>query len=265
MRNQRFQLLARPFSGFLSALALCLCITNAAAQEPAAPAEPKKAPARTLKILPLGDAPPFRQEIRDGVRYELEPPAGSIPPREIAFGTPEAETAVRLNLGRVSEPVPIPAGALPFTLRLPSAAEDEVEKPWIKVSLPEFGDVLALVWRNPGGLWTEPRVLLLPEDPAAFPIGNLRIVNLTAAPIAVILGADRLSLTPGQKVVKPMKIGIDTPIQLAYSDAAGRAKRFHSAAVLLNEGERAQLIIHRADGEKPRTPLKVITLNERLP
>jgi len=226
-------------------------------------AEPARA-TRTLRILPLGDSPPFQQEVRDGVRYELEPPAGSVPPRQIAFGEPDSDSSVRLNLGRVSEPVPIPSGALPFTLRLQTAPTEEAQ-PWLRVNLPEFGNVMALVWRDPGALWDRPRFLLLPENPEAFPAGSLRLVNLTAAPIAVILGQERLPLTPGQVLVKPVEIGADVPVQLAYTDAAGSVRRFYSSSVLLNQGERAQLLIHRADSEKPRQPVKVITLNERLP
>jgi hypothetical protein len=218
---------------------------------------------RTLRVLPLGDSPPFRQEIRDGVRYELEPPPGSVPPRQLAFGAPEAGLTIRLNLGRVSEPVPIPGGASPFSFRLPD--NDETAQPWLRVSLPETGSQLALVWRDPGSSWDRPRSILIPESAQAFPEGSLRLVNLTAAPIAAIVGDDRVPLSPGQVVVKPIQVGGDVPVQLAYTDASGAIHRFHSSSVLLNNGERGQLIIHRADGEKPRHPLKVITLNERLP
>ena len=40
---------------------------------------------RELRLLPVGDMPPFRQEIRDGVRYELEPDPGSEPPQMISI------------------------------------------------------------------------------------------------------------------------------------------------------------------------------------
>jgi hypothetical protein len=252
---------ALPRFGALLAGLMLLGVSPLPAQEKEA-ADPARAK-RTLRILTLGDAPPFRQEVRDGVRYELEPPAGSVPPRQVAFGEAASES-IRLNLGRVSEPVPIPAGALPFTLRLQTDPAEE-PKPWLRVSLPELGNVIALVWRDPGTPWDRPRALLLPENPEVFPAGSLRLVNLTAAPMAVILGSERLPLSPGQVLVKPLQVGEDVSVQLAYNDAAGSVRRFYSSSVLLNEGERAQLLIHRADGEKPRQPVKVVTLNERVP
>jgi len=246
----------------LAGVFLLLGVSPLQAQEEEA-VKPVRA-TRTLRILPLGDAPPFRQEVRDGIRYELEPPAGSVPPRQIAYGEPDSDTSVRLNLGRVSEPVPIPSGAIPFTLRQQTGPAEEAQ-PWLRVNLPELGNVMALVWRDPGASWDRPRVLLLPESPEVFPAGTLRLVNLTAAPIAVILGNERLPLGPGQVLVKPVEPAADVPVQLAYTDAAGSVRRFYSSSVLLNEGERAQLLIHRPDSEKPRQPVKVITLNERAP
>ena len=37
-------------------------------------AEPESKPARHARFFAVGESPPFRQEIRDGVRYELDPP-----------------------------------------------------------------------------------------------------------------------------------------------------------------------------------------------
>ena len=53
----------------------------------------RKRPPRNLRILPVGESPPYRQEIRDGVRYELPPPPGSVPPMEVSFVASETEKA----------------------------------------------------------------------------------------------------------------------------------------------------------------------------
>lgn len=220
--------------------------------------------ARVLRLLPLGDSPPFRQEVRDGVRYELEPPPGSVPPRQLAWGDAESTATVRLNLGQVSEPLPIPVGAVPFILREPGEPAESA-RPWVRLTLPETGNLLALLWRDADVPWTQPRAMLLPEHLTAFPAGSLRVVNLTAAPVAMILGTERIPLTPGQVLVKPLAVGADVPLQLAYNDASGNVRRFHSSSVLLNEGERGQIFIHRADGERPRQPVKVVILSEQAP
>ena len=76
-----------------------------------------KPPPRTLRVWPVGDAPPFMQEVRDGVRHELEPPPGSIPPRRVTVGLAdqpgqeEQAAELRLMLGRLGEAVPVPVRA----------------------------------------------------------------------------------------------------------------------------------------------------------
>ena len=64
----------------------------------------KKEEKRTLRFLPCGDMPPFRQEIRDGVRYELEAEPGSVPPYQIQVPLGEDKMLnTTLTLGSLSE------------------------------------------------------------------------------------------------------------------------------------------------------------------
>ena len=64
---------------------------------------------RQVRFLALGELPPFQQEIRAGVRYELEPPPDSIPPREVMLGFG----------GEKSEPTPLRLGQLSAPLKAP--------------------------------------------------------------------------------------------------------------------------------------------------
>lgn len=240
------------------------------AQEP----EKKPAPPRALRLLPLGEPPPFRQEIRDGIRYELEPPAGSIPPRQVVIGpTPDAATATpqpeneptRLNLGRFSESLKIPAGTAPILLRDAANPADPAAKPWLRIVPPESGDALAIIWRDPGATWLTPRAIVFPESPTAFPAGSFRLLNLTPAEIGVTLAGRRTLLQPAKSTIQAIPVGTDHPLQIAYNDGSGNFIAFHTGSVLLNRGERGQIIIHRADGEKPRRPVRVSIFNEITP
>ena len=76
---------------------LCMVVLLAG---PGLSAAPKNVSGRQVRLLALGELPPFQQEIRDNVRYELEPPAGSIPPREVMLGFG----------GKASEPMPLRLG-----------------------------------------------------------------------------------------------------------------------------------------------------------
>jgi hypothetical protein len=79
----------------------------------------QEAPTASLRLLALGELPPFRQEIRDGVRRELDPPAGSVPPRMLEAGLPAAaEQDAKAPAFRLQFAMPgQPAKVFPWTAR----------------------------------------------------------------------------------------------------------------------------------------------------
>lgn len=255
--------LKRFLSGGAGAAIVAGALASASAQT--APEPPaKKEPPRQVRFLALGEMPPFRQEVRDGVRYELEPPAGSIPPREVMVGTGEAakQTPVRLDLGRLSESAPIPAGAGPFTLRKKDS--DEGSAPWLTLNRPENGDLLVVCWRDPSAKsWDGVRAMVLPDGLAGAPAGSVTLLNVAPATVAVMLGAEKLAVPPGRPVVRHYEAGKDQPLQVGAVDAKGELKRFHSSSLAINTGERTWVLIYRADGVSPRQPVKVSVLRER--
>lgn len=248
----------------LPCLLLLLTLACGLAQQPPPAAKPKP-PTRSLRVLPLGEPPTFLQEVRDGVRYELEPPAGSIPPREIVLGEGESALRIRLNLGRATEAIKLPPGTAPAVLRTPAPTPDAPAAPWLTIRPPETGDLLALAWRDPGKSWGEARALVLPDSAAAFPAGNIRIVNLLPVEAALVFGEERVLVGPGKTLLRVLRPNEDVTIQISYRDPSGRFKTFYSGSVLLAPNERAQVFLHRADGEKPRSPAKVVIFNEATP
>ena len=78
---------------------------------------------RTLRLLAVGDAPAFSQEIRDGVRHELPPPEGSVPPSRVELSAANSDgeeqkseyelkseetPGLRLKLNQVSRRLKVP-------------------------------------------------------------------------------------------------------------------------------------------------------------
>lgn len=248
-----------PLCRLLLMMALVLSVHG----EPETDKEKEKKPPRTIRFLPLGESPPFRQEIRDGVRYELEPPAGSIPPREVSLTVGKLTVpAVRLSLGRISLAAGVPNGVEPIAVRRPE--DSPTAQPWMNLILPETGNVLVLVWRETGKLWDKPRWLLLPDGPE-FNAGKLRLSNLSPVEVRFIVGGERIALTPGRIHQIALPVGRDVPVQIAWIDAAGSTHPFYSSAIVQNQGERGELMVYRADGEQPRQPLKVLPLREKAP
>lgn len=225
-------------------------------------AQPEKQPDRHARFFAVGDSPPFRQEIRDGIRYEIDPPADSVPPREVVpgFGE-ELADAVPLRLGRITAPVKVPAGAGEIQLRKPGEAADSA--PWLRVKRPESGDFLVYLFRNPAQkTWKDAASLVIPDGAAAFPAGSVRIVNLFPLAIQIAWGAETTTLPAGKTILKSVKPGTETPFQILVADQDGTLKRYYSGAVIQNPGERGLVTIYRADGTAPRRPVKVSMLRE---
>ncbi|MDP0491067.1 MAG: hypothetical protein Q7Q71_08485 [Verrucomicrobiota bacterium JB023] len=224
---------------------------------------------RKLRILPVGDAPPFRQEIRDGVRYELDAPKGSEPPYLVEASVQSAEEEgegggevesqeLRLRLKSASAPLAVPKG--PALVRL---AEEGA--PWHQLTLPEGGDVLAVLWRDPQeGDWGKARSLLLTDGPG-FAAGMVRFVNVCPAEVAVKVAGREIQVKPGESEVLRADEVDGVKMQLAYKDARRGWRRFYSASLSQGKGQRSTIVAYRADGEKPRQPVKVVMHRETAP
>jgi hypothetical protein len=255
---------------FLRALfSLWLVVGGSLLAQEEGPPEKPAPPPRQVRFLPVGDLPPFRQEVRDGVRYELEPPAGSIPPREVVLGFGDREEAAAaqaapLLLGRITEPLRVPAGAGPLLVRRRSDAADS--EPWLRVERPESGDFLVMLWRDPAkGNWDKVRALVLPEGPEAAPAGTVRIVNLATVTVGIVFAGEKIALPAGKSYQRAVAPGKQADFQLGAADAKGKLVRVHAGTVFQNPGERTLVVVYRADGVQPRRPLKALVRREPVP
>jgi hypothetical protein len=230
-------------------------------------ADEKPAPARQFRLMAVGESPPFQQEVRDGVRYEREPPAGSIPPREVTYGVegePTATTATALRLGRISDPLKAPAGKGPLLLRKRDAAQDS--EPWMRLTCPETGDFLVLLWRDlQHGSWEKAHALVLADDPVTAPAGTLRIVNIAPVTVRIVIGNEKLILEAGKSIRRLLPAAQEQPFEVYLGGTDGSPKRLFSSQLMHQAGERGLAIIYQADGIASRRPLKVAVQREPAP
>lgn len=228
-------------------------------------AAPKTAPARQVRFLALGELPPFQQEIRDNVRYELEPPAGSIPPREVVLGiggkNPEP---MPLRLGQITQPTKVPAGSGPLVLGRREDAKDA--EPWLSLTRPEAGDFLVLLWRDAKqGTWEKVQSLVIPDDAVNAAAGSVRYINVSPASVGLVIGGEKLLLEAGKWFTRTVPVGVEQPFEVLIPDSTGSPKRLHSGVVLQNPGERSLVLIYFADGVGHRRPVKVSVQREQAP
>lgn len=232
----------------------------AAAQDEPAPQ------ARSVRVLALGDPPPFRQEIIDGVRVEAEPPPGSVPPPELTMVAPatkpeDSETigTVTLRLGRFSEPLPVDPGPGPLVLRGIAA---DATTDWLKFSAPAAGPFSLLAWRRLGAGWDRPAALALPDGIAEFPANQVRIVNISPIAVGLLIGDSKIALLPGLQHKFNAPPDNEVEFSIGIQTGNGPLRGFHTGTISHNESERSLIVIYRADGENPRRPLKVFIYRE---
>lgn len=221
---------------------------------------------RKARFLAVGESPPYAQVVEGGIARELEPPAGSVPPRRLATLDPAAKAdeddpILELRLGRITAPVAIPAGEGALALR--EADADTKSPPWLTIRRPAEGDFLVLLWRKPGATtWDAPTSFVVPDGPLGAPAGSVVITNLFPATVGVQWGESYHVLKTGANHIKPLAAGAVAPFRIDGIDQAGKRKRYYATTLSRNDNERARVIIYRADGESPRRPLLVLVLRE---
>lgn len=255
-------------------LAVLLLTTYQARSEPSTEASghDKDKPVRHLRILPVGDSPPFMQEVRDGVRYEVDPPAESLPPRELLRRQTQEETqnpetekpsSIPLHLNRISPQANCPPGA--ESIDFIRAGETAESPAWLRVKLPEEGDAMVLLWRDPKEKsWNKAASLVLPDGGSGNPAGSVRFINLFPTTLRIVWGSDKLLLKSGASFTRRIKPGTDVAFEILSVGPEGSPRRYYSNQITQNAGERGFIVIYQADGESPRRPLKTLVFREPL-
>lgn len=225
----------------------------------------QESPMHRLRVLAVGDPPPFIQEVRDGARYEVAASADAIPPRVVTVpvqtkpGDPAATTTMplRLRLGQTSAPLLLP---LPKDRRIELQSEQGAK--WLGVPLQSCGASLALVWRG-NRSWSEARTIVVPDDTEARTPGNVHFANLTASPMAVVVGSEKIRLDPGRTFTRRLSPDAPAvPLEISYPTSSGELRLCHSASLEATPGCFRRVVIYAADGKRPRSPVKVLQIEE---
>lgn len=224
------------------------------AQEPAAkPAEKEKGGA-PLRLIALGEPPPFRQEVRGDRRVEVEAEAGALPPREVGI----ADTlVVSLALGQIGAPIMAPS-VNTLDLRDKSST-------WAKLVVPDAlltKPKLALFWRDAGKSWDAPHSMVLADGPEAFPAGQVRFINLLPAAAVMRMGDQTHEIPAGQIWLcrAPAK---EETLQISFRASDGSWVQVHTATLEpAMSGTRVQVILYRTDTSTARRPAKALVMRE---
>lgn len=221
-------------------------------------------PDRMLRLLPLGDPPPW-EEVNDGVRRtQKDPPPGSVPPQELvqmdAQGTEKGDP-VRLRLGQLSDGLPVGASVSLYDVEEVGAGA----QPWLKLAMPRGkSHGLAVIWRDlKEKKWTKADMLILPEDLSSFPPGAIRFVNVSPFTAHFTIAGQTVKLAPGKHATsRPRPAFKKQPLEVHIADPRGNTMKIGDEAINQDSGERTTIFVFLADGEKARAPAKVKVILE---
>ena len=113
--------------------------------------------------------------------------------------------------------------------------------------------------------WDKPQVKVLPEDVRSFPLGTIRLANLSDREVAVRIGDEKaFKVEAGKVVLKPMKAG-EVPVVLAVQDASGAYKKFLQNNLTMRKKGRMHAFFYKAQTkDAKKTPVKFFSKLEGL-
>lgn len=187
-----------------------------------------------------------------------------IPPRQLLIPYPVKEgekkekedMQLRLRLGQVSQQLTMP---LPENRRV--TLNSNYSGKWLDIPLASGTASLAIVCRH-GAKWTAARTIIVPDDSAARAEGSLHFTNISAFPVGLEIGKEKIRLNPGMNYSRKLPSDSMTPLQVSYFHTDGSIRLCHSAALEPCRGNFRRLVIYTADGVAPRLPVKVLQLDE---
>ena len=215
-----------------------------------------------LRLLAVGDEPPWDEIEREGIRIEQPPPPGSMPPRELQLATEsgaELGNPVRIRLNQVSGVLPVRPGRVDLHEVTETGLSPD---PWHSLQFPKKSAGLGLLWRDPGKKkWTKGRSLLLPDDLTSFPAGRVRIVNISSYSVLLEYGKEkRGTLKPGVTIMLTQRAKV--PLNIFLKRNNGTRARMFSQVMSAGPRARSNVVIYTADGIDPPSPVKVLALPE---
>ncbi|MGE9269924.1 MAG: hypothetical protein ACQKBU_03905 [Verrucomicrobiales bacterium] len=223
----------------------------------------------TVRFLPVGARAPFLQEVRDGVRYEVDPPEGSLPPRLLTVsnplkkdgkkptpGTTKDLEGLRVRLGEISAPMLV---AKPEEMEMTFHSDG---KDWLRSKLTESDRTLIVAWRT-GETWDQAMSYSIDDSDSSVPHGSVRVINVAPTSVGVLWGDKRIGVKPQSSVLLPFSSGSKGQLlTVLHPTEGGSFARLLQTSVANSTSVRRQWVVFRSDRDDARKPYQVISLSE---
>ena len=143
-----------------------------------------------MRFLPLGDLPPHRETIENGVRIQFPPALGTIPPKPTTLAIDHKEGRdVPLRLKEFTEWSSINPTAGGVKL---FQGKQIGGKPWISSRFSSKSQSLGVLYADHQNKnWFNPKIITVPDDLSTFPAGSIRFVNVSHCSALVRFGNEK--------------------------------------------------------------------------
>jgi len=210
-------------------------------------------PPKYLRFIALGELPPWKEEIRDGRRIQSVPEPGQMPPSKIEVngGTLDGSLA-NLYLRRMTNYYSVAGEQERLEI-----SEKGKESNWINHAMPTASHTLGILFRDLQDMtWLKPKVKILRDDLRAFPLGSMRLVNVSHLEVAVKLAdQDSVFIKPGESSQLKLKEG-DNLVSISAIGPNGRSMLIFQNDIPMKKGRRVQSFVFKSQGLTPTRPLR---------
>ncbi len=215
-------------------------------------------PLQKIRLCPVGDPPPFRQVVHNGVRMELDPPRGTCPPSKVKVsGMMNQEKApieyLRLSMGCQTPDFYLPQSSNPINI------EDVEGASWTKIHPHLSGNSLVLLWKS-GTSWSDVGHLVIDAGQATHIDHAFFFTNVSALDVGLVVGNEKIILQPKKTVSRIFKQS--TPCRIVFQQGDKKLKTCFESELSGSVGIHQRLIIYPTNSATSRNPLKVLTLGE---
>lgn len=216
-----------------------------------------------VRFLPLGELPPWKEELVEGVRKQIKAPPGALPPKMLSVPNGDDDFQKKDLVLRQ------PSGLMTFGEKTSGLkifkGEQPAGAPWLSSPMPSSVFSLGVLFRDNADMtWNSPKMLMLADDSQAFPAGNIRFVNVSDLKAIVKVGKKSEIVPPGKTLIKPLKEGVN-PVLAGYYDKNGAVVMIFQNSIRLLQNQRVQAFFYKGQGLKPRTAVKFMSFPEPLP
>jgi len=220
----------------------------------------QNAPAKFVRFIPLGDDPPYREEIVNKVRVAQPPPRGSVPPSKVTLPAIMGEDKdFSLRLRNCLDYVKIDPEAEDYTM---SAGGN----PWLKLKKPRGRVSMAVLVRKgagkKGSTWDKAGMMILPDDGRSFPHGKMRVVNTSAYKAAFKLGKNKAVIVKSGEVKMLEVTEGSHHLVVEIMGRNGKPERLHDGDFDVFPKKRINAFIYTCDGVNPRKSARMKVFDE---